>query len=95
MHIMKKFNYNVSPALIAIASTFLTLFNAICSNFGNVYYRNQFGRGEMSGTVFIIIFLVLPIFFKGYREYVWTKKGLITLLAALIINRYNVFGVIL
>lgn len=99
------FNYNISPTLIAVVSTFLTLFNAICSNFGNLDLPTGFGRGELSGTVLIIIFLVLPAFFKGYRKYIWTKKGLIILFIALIINfpigiyctvnRFNIYGEIL
>ncbi len=101
----KEFNYNVSPNAIAVVSTILTLINAIFSNFGRIYFPNHFGRGELNGSVIIVMFLVLPIFFKGYREYIWTKKGLITLLIALAINlpigiyctinRYNLFGVIL
>ena len=101
----ENFNYCVQPISIAIGSTILTLISSIFSNFGNIYYRNDFGRGELSGSFFIIIFLILPIFFKGYRKYIWTKKGFITLFIALAINlpigiycainRYNLFGVIL
>ena len=101
----KNFNYCVQPVSIAIGSTILTLISSIFSDFGNIYSRNHFGRGELSGSFFIIIFLLLPVFFKGYREYSWTKKGLITLFIALTINlligiyctvnRYNLFGVIL
>lgn len=90
---------------IAIGSTILTLISSIFSDFGNIYYRNHFGLGELSGSFFIVVFLLLPVFFSGYREYIWTKKGLITLLIALVINlpigiyctlnRYNLFGVIL
>lgn len=101
----KNFNYCVQPITIAIGSTALTLICSIFSDFGNIYFRNQFGRGELSGSFFIIIFLLLPVLFKDYREYIWTKKGLITLFIALTINlsigifctvnRYNLFGVML
>lgn len=101
----KDFNYRVQPITIAIGSTVLTLINSLFSDFGNIYFRNHFGRGELSGSFLIIIFLLLPVFYKGYREYVWTKKGLIILFIALAINlsigiyctvnRYNLFGVIL
>lgn len=70
----KNFNYNVQPVSIAIGSTILTLISSIFSDFGNIYYRNHFGLGELSGSFFIVVFLLLPIFFSGYREYIWTKK---------------------
>lgn len=101
----KNFNYNVQPIKIAIGSTILTLICSIFSDFGDIYYRNHFGRGELSGSFLIIIFLVLPIFYKNYRKHIWTKKGLITLFIALTINliigiyctanRFNNFGTIL
>jgi ABC-type glycerol-3-phosphate transport system permease component len=101
----KEFNYKINTVAVAIGSTFLTLFTSICSNFGKVYYSNNFGSGEISGTVLILIFLLLPIFDKGYRKYIWIKKGLITLFIALAINlpiaiyctinKYNLFGKIL
>lgn len=101
----KKSNYDVQPLSVAIGSTILTLINSIFSDFGNIYYRNKFGRGEMIGTFIVVTFLLLPLFLKEYREYIWTKKGLITLFIALAINlpigvyctinRHNLFGVIL
>ena len=98
-----EFDYNVSPLALAIVATILTLLDAIFSDFGRarLIYRG-FGRGELCGTAFIIGFLVVTIFYKGYRQYVWTKKGLITLFVALainlaiaiycIINHYNLYG---
>lgn len=80
------FNYKVNPIFIALAATFVTIFTSICSDFGNVDVRNSFGDGEISGTFIIIAFLILPLFFKGYREYIWTKKGLVILFIALVIN---------
>jgi hypothetical protein len=75
--VKKEFNYNISIDSVAIGSTILTLINSIFSNFGNIYYSNEFGRGEMSGTFLILIVLLLPIFSKGYRKYIWTKKELL------------------
>ncbi len=97
-------NYNINPILIAVGSVILTLINALFTNFGTVYHRNQFGRGQMSGSFLIIIFLLLPAFFEGYRKNLWSKKSLIILLFALIINlslgvyctlnRYKLFGIL-
>ncbi len=101
----KEFNYNINPIHIAIVSTFATILTTITSDFGrkDLYYEHA--NFPIVGTFIIIMFLALPIFFKGYREYIWTKKGLITLFIALAINlpigiyctinRYNLFGVIL
>lgn len=98
----KEFNYNINPIIIAVASIILTLLCAIFSGFGKMDYGTGFGRGVMSGSVFVIGFLVLPIFFKGYRKYLWRKKSLIILFIALainlpigiycLINQYNVVG---
>lgn len=80
------FNYKINPVALAVGATFLTLFIAILTDFGNRDYGTHGRTGNLSGTFIIIMFLVLPIFFKGYREYIWTKKGLIILFAALVVN---------
>lgn len=100
----KEFNYNIKPIYIAIGATLATAFTTITSDFGRKDLYYQHGNFPIIGTFIIVMFLVLPIFFKGYREYIWTKKGLITLLVALainlpigvycIINHYNLFGII-
>lgn len=82
----KEFDYNINPIKIAIASIILTLISAIFSNFGKMDYGTEFGRGVMSGSFFVIGFLILPMFVKGYRKYLWTKKSLIILFIALVIN---------
>ena len=101
----KDFSYHLDPIQIAIGATALTLISSIFSDFGNIRTSNNFGQGELNGSVFLIGILVIPIFMKGYRKYVWKKKGLIILIIALIINlsigiystvnRYNNFGVLL
>ena len=80
------FNYKINPVAVAVGATFLTLFISILTDFGNRDYSSHGRTGNLSGTFIIIMFLVLPIFFKGYREYIWTKKGLIILFVALVIN---------
>lgn len=102
---MKKdndFNYNIKPFHMAIVATLATLLTAITSDFGRQDFSYEHGTFPIVGTMLIIIFLLLPIFFKGYRKYIWTKKGLITLFIALIINlpigiyctvnHFNIYG---
>lgn len=81
-----KFNYSINPIHIAIVSTCATLLTTITSNFGrkDLYYENA--NFPIIGTFIIVMFLIFPVFFKGYREYIWTKKGLIILFVALAIN---------
>ena len=99
----KEFDYNVSPLMIAITATIITLIEAVASGFGTVKIPSGgFGRGVLNGTVFLITFLIITVFYKGYRKYVWTKKGLITLFVALainlvigvycLINKYKLYG---
>lgn len=95
----------IKPVSIAVLSVILTLINSFFSKFGTVFLPNNFGRGEMIGVFISLTFLLLPVFIKKYRKYIWTKNGLITLFVALAINlpigiycainRYNLFGVIL
>lgn len=76
----KEFDYKVNPLMIAVTATIITLIEAITSGFGTLKIPSGgFGRGVLNGTVFLITFLIITVFYKGYRKYVWTKKGLITL----------------
>ncbi len=97
------FNYSrLKPISISIIATIVTIVDALITNFGTirVYRTSNFG-----GTIILIMFSLLPLFFEGYREHIWTKKGIITLLIALAINlpigiyctinRYNLFGSIM
>lgn len=83
----KEFDYNVNPLMIAVTATIITLIEAITSGFGTLKVPSRgFGRGVLNGTVLLITFLIMTVIYKGYRKYVWTKKGLITLFVALAIN---------
>lgn len=82
----KKFDYSIlRPIPIAIFATILTIVNNFLLTYTGVHsgrYISRFGGLE----ILILFLVVLPLFFKGYRPYAWSKKGIIILSLSLMIN---------
>lgn len=80
---MDKFN-KIKPAQILIISVIISLIGSIITDFGRANVYNQ--DSGVGGTIFVVSVLVLPVFFKKQRKYAWSRKGLLTLIIALVIN---------
>lgn len=80
---MDKFN-KIKPAQILIISVIISLIGSIITDFGRANVYNQ--DSGVGGTIFVVSVLVLPVFFKEQRKYAWSRKGLLTLIIALVIN---------
>ena len=80
---MDKFN-KIKPAQILIISVIISLIGSIITDFGRSNVYNQ--DSGVGGTIFVVSVLVLPVFLKEQRKYAWSRKGLLTLIIALVIN---------
>lgn len=74
----------MTPEFVIIFSIFASVTGLICSDFGRGFVGYS-GAGE-TGLFIVIIALISPIFIKKFRKTLWSKKGLLLLSLALLIN---------
>lgn len=80
---MDKFN-KINPVHVLIISVIFSLIGSIITDFGRANVYNQ--DSGVGGTIFVVGVLILPVFFKEQRKYAWSRKGIIILITALVIN---------
>ena len=80
---MDKFN-RINPVQILTISVIISLIGSIITDFGRANIYNQ--DSGVGGTIFVVGVLILPVFIKEQRKYTWSRKGLLTLITALVIN---------
>lgn len=85
-NIMKDNKIKINPLHVAIGSIIITWLPAIWSDFGRTKVSGPYSSYGAMGVVLIAEILILPLFFKNYRNDVWTKKGIITLVISFFIN---------
>lgn len=83
---MKDNKIKINPLHVAIGSIIITWLPAIWSYFGRTKVSGPYSSYGAMGVVLIAEILILPLFFKNYRNDVWTKKGIITLVISFFIN---------
>lgn len=81
---MKQYKDKDLPIILLFFSVFSSVLGTAVTDFGKNYRHTAAGE---SGVILIIFFsLILPIFSKGLRKTFWTKKGLLIMLVAIVIN---------
>ncbi len=76
----------INPIVIAIGTILITWLGALTTNFGNARLIGPHSDFGAAGATFDIGVLLLPVFFKDLRKDVWSKKGLISLILATVVN---------
>lgn len=80
---MKQYKDKDLQIFLLFYSTFSSVLGTAVTNFGKNYWHTAAGE---SGVILIIFFLILSIFSKELRKTFWTKKGLLIILIAMVIN---------
>ena len=81
---MKSYKDKDLPIFLLFFSTFTSVLGTVVTNFGKNFWHTAAGD---SGVILIVFFsLILPIFSKGLRKIFWTKKGILIMLVAIVIN---------
>lgn len=81
---LKQYKDKDLPIILLFFSIFTSVLGTAVTDFGKNYRHTAAGE---SGLILIVFFsLILPIFSKGLRKIFWTKKGILIMLVAIVIN---------
>lgn len=81
---LKQYKDKDLPIILLFFSIFTSVLGTAVTDFGKNYRHTAAGE---SGVILIVFFyLILPIFSKGLRKTFWTKKGILIMLVAIVIN---------
>lgn len=81
---MKKYFNEYNPIFVLVLSLAESIGGSLASEFGTRSGSTKAGTGGL--VITIVGFLIVPIFVKKQRKMFWTKRSILIMLVAIVIN---------